>query len=111
MLWFAGARSGAGRGGARARLLLRRWSLGRASRARLLALLHLNMEEVAHRLVVDARHHVFKKNERFLFEFDERIFLPVAAQANALFQVVEREQVVFPLRIDHVENDAALEPA
>ena len=25
--------------------------------------------------------------------------------------MVEREQVVFPLRIDHVENDAALEPA
>src|SRR5438552_3685271 len=73
--------------------------------------LHLNVEEVADRLIVDARHHIFKQCEGFLLELDERILLPVAAQADAFFQVVERKQMVLPLRVYHIENDAALEPA
>ena len=73
--------------------------------------LHLHVEEITHGFVVDARHHVFEKNERFFFELNERIFLRVAAKADRFLQVIEREQVIFPLRIDHVKNDAALEPA
>ena len=78
------------------------WSLG---------LLNLDVEEVADRFVVDARHHVFEENERFLLELDERIFLRVAAEADAFLQVIEREKVIFPLGVDDVENDAAFEPA
>src|SRR6266446_1572499 len=85
--------------------------LGPSGLRRLLALLHLNVEEIADRFVVDARHHVFEEDKRFLLELDDGIFLRVAAEPDALFQVVQREQVVFPLRIDHVENDAAFEPA
>ena len=69
------------------------------------------MEEITDRFVVDARHHVFEQHKRFFFELDERILLPVSAQPDALFQMVEREQMVLPLRIDHIEDDAALEPA
>src|SRR6266404_1299456 len=113
MLRLAGPRGRAGGNGisARTRRLLRRRSLWRASRRRLLTLLNLDVVEITHSFVVNARHHVFEKDERFLLKFNERIFLPVAAQANALFQVVERQQVVFPLRVDHVEDDAAFEPA
>ena len=78
---------------------------------RALGLLDLDVEEVADRFVVDARHHVFEEDESFLLELDDRIFLRVAAKADAFFQVIEREQVVLPLRIDDIENDAALEPA
>ncbi len=71
----------------------------------------LNEEEVVDNFLVDAAHHVFEKNEGFFLEFDERIFLSVAAKVDAFFQVIEREQVIFPLSIHAIENDAALEPA
>ena len=77
----------------------------------LLRLLNDDVEEIANRLVVDAPHHVFEHDECFFFELDDRIFLRVAAEADAFFEVIEREQVIFPLGIDDVENDAALEPA
>src|SRR5258705_321667 len=75
-LAFAGTRGGAGYGGLRAS---RTW--GRASTAgRLrpelhivgmaLRLLHLNVEEVANRFVVDTSHHVFEEHEGFFLEFD-----------------------------------------
>src|SRR5260370_32007531 len=35
----------------------------RRTRRRLLALLHLNVEEIADRFVIDARHHVFEERE------------------------------------------------
>src|ERR1700674_15641 len=91
MLRLAGTRSRTGSNGigTRTRRLLWRW--------RLLTLLNLDVVEITDRFVVNARHHVFEKDERFLLEFNKRIFLPVAAQPDALFQVVEREQVVFPL--------------
>src|SRR6266478_3812717 len=99
-----------GRSGA-LRRRARRFLLRLSPTWRLLALLHLNVEEIANRFIVDARHHVFEERERFFLELDNGIFLRVAAKADAFLQVVQREQVVFPLRIHHVENDAALEPA
>src|SRR5437660_6886576 len=59
--------------------------LGPSGLRRLLALLHLNVDEIADRFVVDARHHVFEKDKRFLLELDNGMFLRVAAQAGALF--------------------------
>ena len=46
--------------------------------------------------------------EGFLLVLDQRIFLAVAAQADAFLQVVHRQQVVFPLVVDDVEHDHAL---
>src|SRR6267154_139694 len=56
-------------------------------------LLHLDVEEIADGFVVDAGHHVFEEDEGFFLEFDQGIFLAVAAQADAFFQVVEGEKV------------------
>ena len=50
-----------------------------------LPLLNLYVIEIAHRFVVDARHHIFKQNERFLLELNQRIFLTVTAQPNSFF--------------------------
>src|SRR6266581_990451 len=60
-------------------------------------LLHLNMEEITDRFVIDARYHVFEKRESLFLELDDGIFLRVTPQADALFQVIQREQVVLPL--------------
>ena len=54
-------------------------------------------KQESHRFGVDPVHHVFEKRERLALELDERIFLPVAAKPDAFFQVIERQQVVFPL--------------
>src|SRR5713226_7577716 len=113
MLRFVGARSGGTRSDGISAWTRWPWRRRRRRtlRRRLLALLHLNVKEIADRFVIDARHHVFKQRERFFLELDDGVFLRIAAQADALFQVVQRQQMVFPLRIDHVENDAALQPA
>src|SRR5260370_16167236 len=58
----------------------------RLSRTRLLALLHLNVEQIANRFIVNARHHVFEERERFFLELDDGIFLRVATQADAFLQ-------------------------
>src|SRR5215469_9548619 len=107
----AGRRTGSGRCGWRRSKRSRRlrpW-LARLLRRRF-TLLDLHVEEVAHRFVVDARHHVFEQDKGFLLEFDKWILLAVATKPDPLLQMVERKQVVFPLRVDDIENDAALEP-
>src|SRR2546425_1098723 len=107
---LASTRRSAGHGRSGAWRLTRRLRTRLPRFRRLLALLNLNVEEIADRFVVDARHHVFEKYKGLFLEFDQRIFLPIATQPDALFQMVEGEQVVLPLRIDDVEDDAALEP-
>src|SRR5438552_15574074 len=41
--------------------------------------------------------HVLEHIEALLFIFDERVFLAVADEADTLFGLVDRKQVVFPL--------------
>src|ERR1700722_9329268 len=66
------------RGGLRAPLH-GNWALGWvASLRRLIVFLHLNVEEIAHGFIVDARHHVFEHSEGFLFELDQGVFLALA---------------------------------
>src|SRR6516162_4514896 len=99
----AGRRTGSGRCGWRRSKRSRRlrpW-LARLLRRRF-TLLDLHVEEVAHRFVIDARHHVFEQDEGFLLEFDKWILLAVATKPDALLQMVERKQVVFPLRVDDI---------
>src|SRR5437016_11243028 len=113
MLRLAGTCRSAGGDSVRARTRWqrRRRGLLRALRRRLLTLLYLNVKEIADRFVIDARHHVFKQCESLFLKLDDGIFLRVAPQADAFLQMVQREQVVFPLRINHIENNAALKPA
>src|SRR5258707_7640493 len=70
---------------ARTGWLGRRRRLRGTLRRRLLALLHLNVEEIADRFVIDARHHVFEQPESLFLELDDRIFLRVPAKSNAFF--------------------------
>ena len=70
--------------------------------------LHLHVVLIPHRLIIDARHHVFEKDECFLLEFHQGIFLPISAQPDAFFQMIERQQVILPLTIHHIQNDAPL---
>src|SRR5215510_872647 len=57
----------------------------------------LQVIERAHGLDVDAVEHPFKKVERLLLVFDQRVFLRVAHLVDPLFQMVNRLQVIFPL--------------
>src|SRR5438309_4409045 len=66
------ARSRTGSGGQWTRSRGRR----RCLRRRVALHLYLHVVKIAHCLVVDTRHHVFKKNERFFLEFNKWIFLP-----------------------------------
>src|SRR5208282_2361930 len=66
----------------------------------------LHEEEEANRFGVDAVHHLFEKGERFLLELDQRVLLSISAKADAFLQMVEGEEVILPLRIDDIEQDA-----
>src|SRR5439155_23095025 len=68
---------------------------------------YLKVEERSNRAGVDAIEHLLKQVEALLLIFNQRIFLTVADQADALLEVIEREEVVFPLRVDNVEHDDA----
>src|SRR5579884_3086787 len=71
----------------------------------------LHQEQEPDRLCIDPVHHVLEQREGFLLELHQRIALPVATEPDAFLEVVEREQVIFPLAVDDVEDDVALEPA
>src|ERR1700735_4246479 len=61
-----------------------------------------HQEEEPHGFSINAIHQLIEQNESFLLEFHQRGFLPVPAQADAFLQVVEREQMIFPLTVHHV---------
>ena len=52
--------------------------------------------------------HVLEHGKALLFVFDERIFLSVTDKADALLYLVDRGEVVLPLRVDNVEHDVSL---
>src|SRR5579884_2867817 len=85
-------------------------SLGREPHGRAL---HLDLH--AHRLLDDvgleAPHHLFEDLEAFLLVLLERVELPVAAQPDALLQVLHRQQVLPPERVERLEHDEPLEMA
>src|ERR1700749_730548 len=68
----------------------------------------LHEEQEPHRFLIDAIHQIIKKRERLFLEFDEWILLRIPAESNAFFQMVEAQQVIFPLRVHDIEQDAPL---
>src|SRR5262249_34868300 len=58
-------------------------------------------------LFVDAILHTLEQPEALFLVLDERIALAVAAQADALLEMVEAVKVILPLRIDDLQHDAA----
>src|ERR1700722_513669 len=81
----------------------------RRRRGRLFRRAH--QKEEPHGFSVDAIHQLIEKYECFLLELDQRIFLPVPAQADAFLQMVQREEMVFPLAVHHIQQNVALQPA
>src|SRR5216684_531399 len=79
---------------------LARRPLGSATRPRSLVrwpLHDLHQVQVADRFFLKALHHLFEHVVGLALVLDQRIMLSVAAQVDALLQVVHREQVIFPL--------------
>src|SRR5664279_2686471 len=88
----------------RRRTFLARRALGRG-------LGDLEAEEVLEDLLLDAFLHRLEKLEGLPFVLDERVALTVAAQADAFLQMVEREEVILPERVDRLEHEELLEVA
>src|SRR5580692_867830 len=72
------------------------------------ALDNLHQVKIAGRVFLEALQHGLEHLERFLLVLDQRIVLAVAAQANALLEVVHTQEMIFPLRIENAEHDHAL---
>ena len=68
----------------------------------------LHAEEVAGGVLLEAHHHAFEHLEGLFFVGDERILLRVAAEADAFFEVVHGEEVIFPETVEDGEHDDAL---
>src|SRR5262245_2499970 len=64
---------------------------------------------VADNRFVHAFLHVLEKREAFFLVLDERIALPVAAEADAFLQVVEAVKVILPVLIDDLQHNVALD--
>ena len=67
--------------------------------------------EIADDFFLDAPPHVLEELEAFFLVFDQRIALAVAAQADAFLEVIERVEVVLPLRVDDLQHQIALDAA
>ncbi len=68
----------------------------------------IEQEQEAHRVVLDALLHLREHLERLALVLDERVALAVGAQADAVLQVVHRQQVVLPRRVDDLQQDVPL---
>src|ERR1700676_2071152 len=64
----------------------------------------LHQVEITDRVFLEALHHRFEHVEGFFLILDQGIVLAVAAQADALFQVIHAEEMIFPLLIDHAQR-------
>ena len=69
---------------------------------------NLHPEKEPDGVFLELGHHGFEHVEGFRLVGHQRVLLRIAAQADAFFQVVHREQVVFPQAVDHAEHDHAL---
>ena len=68
----------------------------------------LHAEEMAGGVFLEAHHHGFEHVEGFLLVGDQGILLGVAAEADALLEVVHGEEVILPEAVEDGEHDDAL---
>ena len=71
--------------------------------------LDLNGSQQSGNVLFDAAPQVFKHDESFTFVFLFRIFLSIAAQMDALAQVVHGGEVFAPLVVDNLQHNVAFE--
>ena len=67
----------------------------------------MHQVEIAGRIFLEALQHGLEHLKRFLLVLDQRVVLAVAAQADALLEVIHAEEVVLPLLVDHAKHDHA----
>ena len=69
-------------------------------------LLHFNFKMRHHRCcgLPQLIEHPIKQDKSFPLIFIERVFLGVRAQAHGLLHVIKRQQVIFPLLIQHLQE-------
>ena len=72
------------------------------------ALDNLHQVEIAGRVFLEALQHGLEHLKRFFLVLDQRIVLAIAAQADALLEVIHAQEVIFPLRVENAEHDHAL---
>src|SRR5437879_655691 len=68
----------------------------------------LHAEEMAGGVLLEADHHGLEHLERLLLVGDEGVLLGVAAEADALLEVVHGEEVILPQAVEDGEHDDAL---
>src|SRR5438477_4742577 len=72
---------------------------------------HLHLEEPLDDNGLYALHHVLEEVEGFLLVLGQRVALAVPAQPDAFLEVVDRQQMILPLRVDDDEHLVALQRA
>ena len=65
---------------------------------------NLHPEQEPHRVFLELQHHRFEHVEGLALVFHQRIPLRIAAQTDALLQVIHREQVILPQPVDHAQH-------
>src|SRR5579871_5124598 len=73
--------------------------------------LHLHAQELLDDVGLHAPHHLLEDLEALLLVLLERVELAVAAQPDALLEVLHREQVLAPETVEGLEHDETLEVA
>ena len=71
----------------------------------------LHMKQSIERIGFDAFHHAGEEVKPFTFIFDQRIFLSVAAETDAVAKMVHPQQVILPMMIDYLEHERLLKKA
>jgi hypothetical protein len=74
------------------------------ARWRRAAHLHLELEEAVRERGLHVGHQVHEHLERLALVLDERVLLTPRAVLDAVTQVVELEQVVLPLLVEHADH-------
>ena len=86
-------------------------ALGLLDRLHVLLASHLHRQHDLDHVLLDAVEHVGEELEGLALVFLLRILLRVAAQVDALAQVIERRQMLAPVMVEGLQHQAALELA
>src|SRR5258707_8947179 len=98
--------------GRRGRTLIRtrkrqcRWASGWTAPLQLFRRLfrdNLQVKERTNRMSVDSIQHLLEQVKTLFLILYQWVLLAITHQTDALFQVVDRQQVIFPLSVDDVE--------
>ena len=70
---------------------------------------HMHAGQVCHNIRLDDRQHVDEQVKGFFFVFLLRVLLRIAAQMNALAQVIHGSQMLFPVAVKRIQHEMAFQ--